>query len=549
MVKKPNILIILTDEERYPPVYETAELAAWRKSNLPAHELLRSHGLEFRQHYIASSACCPSRTSLFTGQYPSLHGVTQTPGAAKRAFDPDMLWLDANTVPTLGDYFRLYGYRTFYKGKWHISRPDILIPGTQISFSSYDNANGVPQPAKEKLYLEANRLDAFGFEGWIGPEPHGPNPHDSGSSAAHGISGRDEAYASMVTSLLDLLEEERMTLARSGSSPQPWLIVASFVNPHDIVLYGDYSALSPHFRFPVSPSIPRIPYPPTYQETLADRPRCQRSYRDVYPLAFQPISDMEHYFRLYYQLQQNVDTQMLRVLDKLQQASFYEETIVIFTSDHGELLGAHGGLHQKFYCAYQEALHVPLIVHNPRLFREPQQLDIPTSHIDLLPTILGLAGADPIALQKTLRTSHTETRPLPGRNLCDLVAGKQSIPRLWEPLYFMTADDPTRGLNQVSLLGVPYHAVIPPKQIETVIASLQTVTDVALWKYSRYFDPTGVLPDEWELYNLTADPEEQVNLADASCATTESRRVQQAMAQLLEQQARQKRLTPASHNR
>lgn len=540
-MKRPNFLIIMTDEERFPPVYETAKLAEWRRRSLPAHAFLRQNGLEFCRHYIASAACCPSRASLFTGQYPSLHGVTQTPGAAKKAFDPDLYWLDANTVPTLGDYLRLCGYRTFYTGKWHFSYPDILQPGSHVSYPSYHPATGIPDPAAEKLYLEADRLNAYGFSHWIGPEPHGSNPHNSGSSSGHGVRGRDQSFAAMSISLIDRLEQEHT--AKSDSSDSPWLIVTSFVNPHDIVLYGDYSVRSPMFAFPVDATVPVVPYPPTYSETLADRPRCQRSYRRIFPRAFQPISDECYYFRLYYQLMQNADHQMLRVLDRLRRSSFYEETMIIFTSDHGELLGAHG-LHQKFYCAYEEALHVPLIVHNPRLFSAPQQSQLLTSHIDLVPTILGLAGADVVSLQETLRAAHTQTRPLVGRNLADVFLGKKSVDRSWEPVYFMTSDDPTSGLHQYSLLGVPYPAVKGPKQIETVIAHLRTSSGAELWKYSRYFEPGANECDEYELYNLTQDPEEQMNLAHPDWMNPVSADIQDKMAVLLQAQARQKRLEP-----
>jgi arylsulfatase A-like enzyme len=63
-----------------------------------------------------SSACAPSRASFFTGQYPSLHGVSQTDGVAKNAIEPDVFWLDPDTLPTMGDYFRAGGYDTYYKG-------------------------------------------------------------------------------------------------------------------------------------------------------------------------------------------------------------------------------------------------------------------------------------------------------------------------------------------------------------------------------------------------------------------------------------------------
>ena len=128
--QRPNLLLILCDEYRFPVAYESSALQQFRARYLTAEESLRDHGLEFTNHYIMTSACVPSRTSILTGQYPSLHGDSQTPGAAKNSIEMDMFWLDQNTVPTMGNYFRAGGYDTYYKGKWHGSDADIHIPGT-----------------------------------------------------------------------------------------------------------------------------------------------------------------------------------------------------------------------------------------------------------------------------------------------------------------------------------------------------------------------------------------------------------------------------------
>src|SRR5947209_8427730 len=131
--QRPNFLFFMVDQQRYPVCYETTEVRKFLRTELKAEEEIRTNGIEFHRHYAAATACTPSRASLFTGQYPSLHGVSQTSGAAKSAFDADMFWLDPNTVPTMGDYFRAGGYRTFYKGKWHFSHSDIAMPGTHYS--------------------------------------------------------------------------------------------------------------------------------------------------------------------------------------------------------------------------------------------------------------------------------------------------------------------------------------------------------------------------------------------------------------------------------
>ncbi|GIP38382.1 sulfatase [Paenibacillus sp. J31TS4] len=573
--KPPNFLLILVDEERYPPVYESEELQAWRRQALPAHERLKEHAVQFNRHTIGSAACCPSRATLLTGQYPSLHGVSQTNGVAKEAFDSDMFWLGRNTVPTMGHYFREAGYQTYYKGKWHVTQADLVTPGTHHSVPSYHPLTGVPDPAREALYRQADPLDPYGFSSWIGPEPHGKNPRNSGSSAAIGLSGRDEVYGAEAVELLETLDRE----SRHNDSAKPWLVVASFVNPHDIVLYGSLTERLPVFRFAVDP-MPPVPPPPTEGETLATKPRCQASYRRIYPRALQPIGNRAHYRQLYYQLQKEADRQMLRVLDALDRSSFRDDTIVLFTSDHGELLGAHGGLHQKFYCAYEEMLHVPFVIQNKRLFPERMRVDALTSHVDLLPTMLGLAGADAAAIRRRLSASFTEAYPLVGRDLSPLLMGSgeaDTLPRE-EPVYYMSDDDVTRGQHQVSPLGWPYPSVCQPNHIETVLAAIGEGDARELWKYSRYFDnprfwmdpgsgevescsaeepaygwparppdrvKTVPAPEEYELYNLTADPLETHNLAHPALATERSRSMQAYMAALLEDQRKRKRLEPS----
>ena len=94
----------MCDEERFPPIYETPQIRQWRKQNLITQQLLLDNGVEFKRHYTGATACVPARGTIFTGQYPSLHGATQTTGVAKGAYDAETFWLDPNAVPTMGDY-------------------------------------------------------------------------------------------------------------------------------------------------------------------------------------------------------------------------------------------------------------------------------------------------------------------------------------------------------------------------------------------------------------------------------------------------------------
>jgi len=587
--QRPNFLFLMVDEMRYPPVYESPELTAFRATYLKTQNALRATGLEFRRHYAASTACVPGRASLYTGHYPSLHGVTQTTGAAKESFDPDVFWLDPNGVPTMGDYFRAAGYATFWKGKWHASDADMIIPGTHSQLTSYDPTTGQRDPARDALYLASQRLDKYGFSDWIGPEPHGRSPFNTGSSAKN-APGRDAAFAAYGQDLIRTLDHD--------NSAKPWLAVVSFVNPHDITLYGLWTNLqirdpdtTPAFDFTVESFVPRHLFNAeaqlSEQELLLTKPSCQKSYQESYKQWIQPIPDIKEYQRFYYQLHKNVDDQIYKVYQTLMNSRFRDNTIVIFTSDHGDLLNAHGGMHQKWYQAYEEAIHVPFIVSNPAMFRQPQTIDALTSHVDVLPTMLGLAGADAAALRAIVARDHSDALPLVGRDLSAVVTGAASQATVSQPLYFMTEDDPSRGLDQDNWTGIAYNSVTQPSHIETVIATLNG----EIWKYSRYLDnpqfwstpndpsdpsadppaedvviqpavplppsddpgttivpyersvkKTPVQPEEYEMYNVTADPMELANLYNVAQFSSQ----QQTLAQLLAQQRAQKRLRPVS---
>lgn len=583
-LKRPNFLILMCDEMRFPPIYESAATKAFRQQYLQTQNLLRQNGVDFQRHYAASVACVPSRASIYTGQYPSLHGATNTTGAAKESFDPDVFWLDPNSVPTFGDYFRAAGYSTYWRGKWHASDADMLIPGTHDQLISYDRNTGTPDPTKEALYNAAGRLDRYGFSGRIGPEPHGRAPLNSGSSVPAGQQGRDVGFAQQGKNLIEQLDQ--------AHGPTPWFVVSSFVNPHDITLWGLWANLNkaPGFEFNIEEGVVPVDlfdpalFVQTVNDNLATKPSAQASYQQSYSIWMQPILNdpvtLERYYRYYYQLHKNVDEQMMVVLQALLDSRFSDNTIVIFTSDHGDLLGSHHGMHQKWYTAYDEAIRVPLIVWNPKLFPKPRSLDTLTSHIDLLPTLLGLAGIDPEPVRQELALDHSDARPLVGRNLSPLLLGNVPPGSVNDPLYFMTDDDPSRGLNQDNWTGIAYNSVVQPNHIESVIARLSD----KIWKYTRYFDnpqfwsspgvpgQSGVedvvllqkqptpsadgtfpvacqvtvkshaKPDEFEMYNVSDDPLELTNLYNDGVHTA----VQNTLASLLQQQCAQKRLTPCS---
>lgn len=552
MTQRPNVLVLITDQERRAPAYESEAATRFRSEHMPARRWLLENGVDFGWHYTGATACSPSRPTLLTGHYPSLHSVTQTSGIAKHHGDSRLRWLEPREVPTLGDYFRAGGYESVYKGKWHVSDADLRDDDGKVVRTN--NGAGKVIPEGVRAYESANLLDAVGFDGWIGPEPHGAALSDSGVR-------RDPLFAEQV--------EQWLAARAAREDDRPFLLVSSFVNPHDICLWPGFA-----LRPPVALSdenVPTIEAPPSAEEDLSTKPTAQQRYRHAYLQMYGPEDMMRNvyenhigaYRKFYYHLHQLVDREIERVLAALRRSPFFENTVIVFTSDHGELLGAHGGLHQKWFNMYDETVRVPFSVSHAGQFgpRGRKIEEWVTSHVDLVPTLLGLAGLDPVALSAKLRETHSEVHPLVGRDLSPLVRG-ETPERSSTAVYFATEDRILEGDMQVAaiaqrlppirhVLATAYDSVRGcPTSIEGIVARLEAdalppggASPGQTWKLVRYFDDpdlwstpgvcdtyryqageragqleqrTKPYPDEWELYDLDADPAEMTNLAGRS---------------------------------
>lgn len=419
MANRPDIIIVMTDEERAVPPYESAEVLAWRQRSLTGRRWFDEHGISFTRHYTGSLACVPSRPTIFTGQYPDLHGVTQTDGIGKRFDDSRLRWLRAGEVPTLGNWFRAAGYDTHYDGKWHISHADLEDPATGAPLATNDN-EGVVDSAAVRRYLDADPLGPYGFSGWVGPEPHGAGLANSGFR-------RDPLVADRVVAWLT----ERYARRRAGDTAamRPFLLVASFVNPHDIVLFPAWVWRSPLKPSPLDP--PHVPAAPTADEDLSTKPAAQVAYREAYYSGYgltRMVSrnyarNAQRYRDLYYRLHAEVDGPIDRVRRAVTEGGS-EDAMLVRTSDHGDLLGAHGGLHQKWFNLYDEATRVPFVIARiGEKATQPRTVSAPTSHVDLVPTLLSAAGVDVDVVAAALAESFSEVHPLPGRDLMPVVDG------------------------------------------------------------------------------------------------------------------------------
>ncbi|MDT5137351.1 MAG: hypothetical protein QOD58_1613, partial [Mycobacterium sp.] len=503
MAEHPDIVILMTDEERAVPPYESADVLAWRQQTLTGRRWFDEHGVNFTRHYTGSLACVPSRPTIFTGQYPDLHGVTQTDGIGKRFDDSRLRWLRAGEVPTLGNWFRAAGYDTHYDGKWHISHADLEDPATGGSLATNDD-DGVVDPAALQRYLDADRLSAYGFSGWVGPEPHGAGNANSGYR-------RDPLIADRVVAWLN----DRYARRRAGEAAalRPFLLVASFVNPHDIVLFPAWSRRSPLQPSPLDP--PQVPPAPTADEDLSTKPAAQIAFREAYYSGYGPSPAISRTYRrnaqryrdLYYRLHAEVDTPIDRVRRAVTDGGS-DNAVLVRTSDHGDLLGAHGGLHQKWFNLYDEATRVPFVI--ARIGDNATQartVSAPTSHVDLVPTLLGAVGIDVACVASTLAESFSEVHPLPGRDLMPVVDG--ALPDESRAVYLMTRDNVLEGDTGASALSRQFgRDVNPPAPLriklpahvaanfEGLVVRVEEGIDTPggaghLWKLVRTFDDPG----------------------------------------------------------
>lgn len=661
---KPNILLITCDQYRFPRFsYDTDDKKGGFAEALklilgfqgtvddsnpfakyfPGLLRLRKGAVVLRNHTIAASACTPSRSVIYTGQYGARTGVTQTDGLFKNGDAANFPWLAADGIPTLGTWMREAGYSTHYFGKWHVSNP--------------------PE----------HSLKRYGFDNWEPsyPEPHGSQPNNLGIYRDIGFT--DDACAFIrrqgLAGNYNRVYAQMLVNDPSSSGPdvatiKPWFAVASFTNPHDIATYpgvvaqalpadlgrpplsftlpsgktitlpepttqpitgplkipkaGDVTPppiagtiripLNPH-GFPQDCALPS----PSQNEDLSTKPTCQNEYaykmglalaakggfnlvdtiqgatgspldlKDAaavatavaaqmglpFQLTDKPDANALLFLQMYAWLHAVVDKHIDAVLTALEESGQADNTVVIFLTDHGEYGAAHGMMLEKWHTAYAEALHVPMVINYRPLAAYPayakgqgyvppdgwtppsyypaetdalRQCDALTSHVDILPTVLGLAGLSQKDIAK-LGQQLSQSRPvppLPGVDLAPLIRGEwaphevreadgsrrkgvlfitddeitapmsfarsENDVRSWEEyeVYLKTVDLVRHGTPKQGAVDIQPGSVAQPNHVRCVR------TDD--YKLARYIDPTGKVAQEWEMYDLNHDPNEMTNL-------------------------------------
>jgi arylsulfatase len=360
MSEKMNILLIVTDQEY---AHQALPLGV----SLPNRDRLHSSGVTFNNHQVTTTVCTPSRSVMWTGQHTPFTGMfdnTNTAWIEDMKADPDSL-------PTIGHMLRDQGYYTAYKGKWHESEfpegntKDAMEPFGFADFQEWGDAYGAPLDGLNKdPKIAAEAVD------WLG--------------------GRAPEIA----------------------QSQPWLLAVNFVNPHDIMYFDsdDEEMVQVRGMFPIFGAPDTALYrqnwsttlPASFFDDLESQPQAVRNYKVMCDGFYGRIPidrrDMWHnHVNYYLNCLIDVDRHIGSVLDALEESGQSENTIIIFTSDHGEMGGAHH-LRQKGSVAFRETVNVPLIIVDPT---QPGGIrtDAVGSHLDLVPTLLAYAGLPDVERQ------------------------------------------------------------------------------------------------------------------------------------------------------
>ncbi len=497
MTDQPNILLIVSDEERRNDWLDGVV-------ELPAHQRLATDGLTFERYFTHSSPCSPSRASLYTGRYLAEHGVVDNVSfPTHTALDP--------SIPTIGSLLSERGYRCSYLGKWHLS------------------------------HGESPEMRAHGYRDWQGNDVHFTgNPY----------TGR-YFDPKIVDQAIDWLNERCV----DGVGTQPWFLTVALMNPHDIMWFPadhlSYQAEHPQLTkvfdaiqqirlgdLPVSAppeDYPRLfdRLPENFNDDLHTKPEVQRAWRYVrnreHFVGSIDAEDHDTWLRgldYYAWLHTELDRSLARLLGALDDLNLYDETVIAYTSDHGDACGSHG-LRAKLPCIYDEVMGVPLIIKAPTARRGATTNALAT-HVDLAATICAFGGVN-----------IADTPTLSGRDLGPVLADPSTSVRD----FVLFAQDSA----QSEMIRNSRYALRGFFDGDTKYARYYGVgggikRDGTVDEQGKIFDVDSAFDDQdHEWYEINDDPYELVNLAHDRGRRQELRAL---FERLIEYEAQELTLTP-----
>ncbi len=447
MDSRPNLLFIYTDEQAY------RTMAAYGNERIETPNLnrLAAESVVFERAYVTQPVCTPSRSSLLTGLYPHTNGCT----ANNVPLSPD--------TPCLPEMVANRRYATGHHGKWHLG--DEIY--AQHGFEDWRSIEDMYIP-----YYSAGRdpTDRSTYHHFLIENGFAPREGDlfsRGETARYPEQYSKPAYLAREASRF--LREHRR---------DPFILYVNFLEPH-MPFFGPRD--DQHDPADIILPDNSAAYPTADQPSRARRLRERIREHGHSGLPLKSEADWRRLIANYWGLCSLVDTHVGRILATLEECGLADNTIVVYTSDHGDMMGSHGLLTKGVM--FEEAVRVPLLVRLPGQ-RKPQRVTAPVSQIDLVPTLLDLMGeAIPPELQ--------------GYSLRPVLEGTGD-PR--EPNVFIewNVREPETGA-----------AESPENAWESTADLVRSVVAPEGLKFNQ--SALG----EHELYDLTRDPGETTNLVGA----------------------------------
>jgi arylsulfatase len=486
-----NIVFLIVDQRAY-------HLLAGADYSLPACNSIARRGVTFQNHYICSAMCSPSRASFLTGQPPQVTGVIDQ---MQYSFSESL----SAEMPNMGSVLKGLGYRAGFFGEFEMDK-SLLEPKPTVNYST--------------------SLQPYGFEvasasGDVGSDP------DSGFNNDAFIAGEAVRWL-------------RVSSSEARRTGKPFFMVASFVNPHDIMFGNGNVPGQPEVQKPVVPFVAPPPPPSSMYEkkwsfklpasldeslTAPGMPKALLEYNlgwDAWSGAIP--ADRKDMWTVFYNYYLNTirdsDGSIQQIVDAMDQLNLWRDTVVVFTSDHGEMGGAHGGLKGKGPFSYEENAHVPLIIAHPAA-NGGSTCSALTSHLDLLPTFAALTGLPDAKRRQAVKA-------LPGHDFSALLVdpANASVTAVRPAVLFNYVGPSTvdGDFLRATMEDLIFRKPTPPlsKAKLNKRGFLAFVFD-GRYKFGRYYAPTAfntpstleeiLSQNDVQLFDLQTDPDELYNLA------------------------------------
>jgi len=359
-----NLLIFIRDQVKPEDLWLPRD---WARKNLPNQQWLKDNGLSFSNAFTNSAMCTAARATFYTSKFPAQHEAGLVLSDIKNPILDSQIQLSPD-LPNLATVLKGQGYDVGFVGKAHLSKTFTLDKGT-------------PDTADDEVVYQD--LAAYGFDDWQGPDAGQDTELQNfgGGNADH-----DGDYTQQAVDWLT-------NRAASGSN-KPFCLVVSLINPHDVLSYPKTYIEGGYSEDWLKGDIQDLP--PTVSENLRAnlKPSVQSQWK-LFQYGAQPLftnKEKLNYLNFYGNLMKDVDSKMGEVLDVLRSdinLDLLKDTMIVSSSDHGEMGMSHGGMNQKMEVAYDEAMKVPMVWSNPYYFPGGQTSDALVSHVDFLPTVAG----------------------------------------------------------------------------------------------------------------------------------------------------------------